>query len=341
MKRNSILILAVALLAPAAFSQNLTNCLVGFLLCAPAWTGVPGQPGGDPQRAAPVDAFLGRWDITVKTPSGEYPSWIEVSVKDGKPAVEMVGRSGNSFPVPQVEIQKDRIEFGAPQGYQGRKNGFLFTGRLEGNRIVGTTAGRDGTQVQWSAVRAPRLDRSAPPKWGDPVALFDGKDLSNWRLQNPAGDNGWSVEQGVMTNRPPSTNLVSKQQFTDFKLHVEFNCPRDCNSGVYLRGRYEVQIEDDSISEPPSHHMGGIYGFLAPEPELPRKPGEWQSFDITLVGRRVTVVQNGRTIIKDREIPGITGGALDSHEELPGPIYLQGDHGSLSFRNIMVTPARE
>jgi hypothetical protein len=167
MKRNFILILAVALLAPAAFSQNLTNCLVGFLLCAPAWTGVPGQPGGDPQGAAPVDAFLGRWDITVKTPSGEYPSWIEVSVKDGKPAVEMVGRSGNSFPVPQVEIQKDRIEFGAPQGFQGRKNGFLFTGRLEGNRIVGTTAGRDGTPLQWSAVRAPRLDRSAPPKCSD------------------------------------------------------------------------------------------------------------------------------------------------------------------------------
>ena len=341
MKRNLILILAVALLAPAAFSQKASNSLAGCLLCAPAWTGVPGQPGGDPQGSAPVDAFLGRWDITVTTPSGEFPSWIEISLRDGKPAIEMVGRSGNAFPVPRVDIQNDRIEFGAPEGFQGRKNGFLFTGRLEGHRIVGTTDGRDGAPWQWSAVPVPRLDRGAPPGWGQPVPLFDGKDLSNWRPQNPAADNGWSVEEGIMTNRPPSTNLVSRQQFTDFKLHVEFNCPRNCNSGVYLRGRYEVQIEDDSISEPPSHHMGGIYGFLAPEPEMPRRPGEWQSFDITLVGRRVTAVQNGRTIIKDREIPGITGSALDSHEELPGPIYLQGDHGSLSFRNIVVTPAKE
>jgi hypothetical protein len=110
---------------------------------------------------------------------------------------------------------------------------------------------------------------------------------------------------------------------------------------VYLRGRYEVQIEDDSSKEPPSHHMGGIYGFLAPEPELPKKPGEWQSFDITLIGRTVTVAQNGRTIIDRREIPGITGGAIDSHEDLTGPIFLQGDHGSLSFRNIVIVPAKD
>ncbi len=319
MKRGLFLAFALTLPGPALYSQK----------------------AGDPRATAGVEAFLGRWDITVTAPSGQYPSWIEVSLKDGKPAVEMVGRSGNSFPVPKAEIQQDRIEFGGPPGFQGRKSGFTFTGRLEGDKIVGTTGGREGTQVQWTAVRAPRLDRKGQPQWGQPVPLFDGKDLSGWRLQNPKGDNGWSVEQGVMTNRPPSTNLVSRQQFTDFKLHVEFNCPRDCNSGVYLRGRYEVQIEDDSIKEPPSHHMGGIYGFIAPQPELPRRPGEWQSFDITLVGRRVTVAQNGQIIIKDREIPGITGGALDSHEELPGPIYLQGDHGSLSFRNIVVTPAKE
>jgi hypothetical protein len=339
MKRCLILMLAVVVPTPAAISQNESGALAGDLLYSSGWSGVPAPPGGAPQRSTPVDAFLGRWDITVTTPSGEYPSWIEVSLKDGKPAAEMVGRSGNSFPVPRVEIQQDRIEFGGPQGFQGRKNGLLFTGRLEGNRIVGTTAGGEGAPWHWTAVRAPRLDRGAPPKWGNPVVLFDGKDLADWRLQNPAGDNGWSVEQGIMTNRAPSSNLVTRQRFTDFKLHVEFNCPRNCNSGVYLRGRYEVQIEDDSLGEPPSHHTGGIYGFLAPEPELTRRPGEWQSFDITLVGRRVTVVQNGRIIINDREIPGITGGALDSHEEMPGPIYLQGDHGSLSFRNIVITPA--
>jgi hypothetical protein len=100
-----------------------------------------------------------------------------------------------------------------------------------------------------------------------------------------------------------------------------------------------VQVEDDSIQEPPSHHMGAVYGFLAPDPEQPRRPGVWQTFDITLFGRWVTVLQNGQTIIGNKEIPGITGGALDSHEELPGPIYLQGDHGGIAYRNIILTPA--
>jgi len=136
--------------------------------------------------------------------------------------------------------------------------------------------------------------------------------------------------------------LIHEAKFEDFKLHVEFNCAANSNSGVYLRGRYEVQIEDNSIQEPPSHHTGGVYGFLAPSPEMPRRPGVWQSFDITLVGRTVTVVQNGQTIIDHQEIPGITGGALDSHEELPGPIYLQGsEDGHVAFRNIVVTPAKE
>jgi hypothetical protein len=107
-----------------------------------------------------------------------------------------------------------------------------------------------------------------------------------------------------------------------------------------LRGRYEVQIETDSVSEPPSHHTGGVYGFLAPTPELPRKPAVWQTYDITLIGRTVTIAQNGTTIIDNKEVPGITGGALDSREELPGPIYLQGsEKGHVLFRSIVITPA--
>jgi 3-keto-disaccharide hydrolase len=136
--------------------------------------------------------------------------------------------------------------------------------------------------------------------------------------------------------------IINDGKFQDFKLHVEFNCGPDSNSGVYLRGRYEVQVETNSIQEPPSHHMGGVYGFIAPSPELPRKPGEWQTYDITLIGRTVTVVQNGQTIIDKQEIPGLTGGALDSHEELPGPIYLQGsEDGHVAYRSIVITPAEE
>lgn len=269
--------------------------------------------------------------MTLEAPSRAYASWIEISVEDDQPKAQMVGRGGGAHPLPKISIKDAQIEF---------KDYMVFTGRLVGDRIVGTAAGRDGTPWRWTAVRAPGLERNSPPEWGEPVVLFDGKDFSNWTTLNSAR-NSWKVEGGVMTNHPPSTHLVSRQQFKDFKLHIEFNCPRNSNSGVFLRGRYEVQIEDDSIKELPSHYMGGVYGFLAPEIEMPRRPGEWQSFDITLIGRRVSVVQNGRTIINNREIPGITGGALDSHEELPGPIYLQGDHGDVSFRNIIVIPAKE
>ena len=135
--------------------------------------------------------------------------------------------------------------------------------------------------------------------------------------------------------------LISDAKFNDFKLHIEFNCARGANSGVYLRGRYEVQIEDDPEPEGPTMRTGGIYGFIAPSPEQSRRPGDWQSYDITLVGRVVTVLQNGQMIIDKQEIPGITGGALDSDEGLPGPIYLQGSEaGHVAFRNITITPAK-
>jgi hypothetical protein len=102
-----------------------------------------------------------------------------------------------------------------------------------------------------------------------------------------------------------------------------------------------VQVETDSVAEPPSHHTGGVYGFLAPNPEQPRKPGVWQTFDITLIGRDVTVVHNGVTVIDHQEIPGITGGAIDSQEASPGPIYLQGsEENRVAFRNIRITPAK-
>jgi hypothetical protein len=150
------------------------------------------------------------------------------------------------------------------------------------------------------------------------------------------------VQDGHLVTPGRGPELINDRKFEDFKLHVEFNAGEKSNSGVYLRGRYEVQIETNSEQEPPSHHTGGIYGFIAPSPELPRKPGEWQTFDITLVGRTVTVVQNGQTVIDHKEIPGITGGALDSNEGLPGPIYLQGsEEGHVMFRNIVITPAQK
>ena len=174
----------------------------------------------------------------------------------------------------------------------------------------------------------------------DWVSLFNGKDLSGWKMDKP-GPPEWTVQNGTLVSPGNGPELVSEAKFQNFKLHVEFNCGVNSNSGIYLRGRYEVQIETESESEPPSHHTGGVYGFLAPTPEQPRAPDTWQTFDITLIGRRVTAIQNGKTIIDNQEIPGITGGAVDSREESPGPIYLQGsEKGHVAFRNMVITPAK-
>jgi hypothetical protein len=150
------------------------------------------------------------------------------------------------------------------------------------------------------------------------------------------------LENRSLVSPGNASELIKDKIFEDFELHAEFNCGTNANCGVYLRGRYEVQIEEDSIRESPNHHTGGIYGFISFSPELPRKPGEWQTNDITLLGRTVAVVQNGATIIDHKEIPGLTAGALDSHEELPEPIHLQeSENGHVAFRNIVVTPATQ
>jgi hypothetical protein len=288
-----------------------------------------------------VTAFLGRWDLTLKAPDREYPSWLELSQEKGQLKAQMVGRWGNARPLPKVEIANGRLRFVSPKEEEGRQDDMAFEATWSGNSLSGTTTGPDGALWPWTGERAPALRRSGIPQWGKPIRLFDGRGLSGWKTSKSSSSSTWKVERGNLITPGGGPELIGESEFEDFKLHVEFNCGPNSNSGVYLRGRYEVQIETDSIDEPPSHHTAGVYGFLAPSPELPRKPGEWQTFDITLVGRTITVVQNGQTVIDNQEIPGITGGALDSHEALPGPIYLQGsEKGRVAYRNIVITPTK-
>jgi hypothetical protein len=291
--------------------------------------------------STPPQSFVGRWDLTLKTPLHEYPSWLEITRDDGQFKARMVSRWGHARPLPKIEISNNQVTFVSPKEEEDRKDDMVFEGKLSGNKLVGTTTGPDGAEWQWTGERAPDLKRKNRPKWGKPVPLFNGKDLSGWAPSEPNATAMWKVEDGTLVSPGHGPELISNAKFNDFKLHIEFNCARGSNSGVYLRGRYELQIEDDPEPEGPTMRTGGIYGFLAPTPEQPRKPGEWQSYDITLVGRVVTVIQNGRTIISDQEIPGITGGALNSQEGLPGPIYLQGSEaGHVAFRNITITPAK-
>jgi hypothetical protein len=289
---------------------------------------------------ASVQPFLGRWDLTLKAPEREYPSWIEIQQENGDLKAQFVSRWGNARPLPEITITNGHLRFVSPKAEEERKDDMVFEGTMKGHTLSGTTTGQDGTPWTWTGQRAPSLKRAGAPKWGKPIQLFNGKDLTGWKPDKPNPASEWKVIDGNLVSPGHGPELINNSKFEDFKLHIEFNCGEKANSGVYLRGRYEVQIETNSEQEPPSHHTGGVYGFIAPSPELPRKAGEWQTFDITLVGRTVTVVQNGQNIIDHKEIPGITGGALDSHEGLPGPIYLQGsEDGHITFRNIVITPA--
>jgi hypothetical protein len=323
--------------------QRIALICTAAILTLGAWASGSGfetvVPSDDTQS---VKAFLGRWDLTLKAPDREYPSWLELSEENSQLKAQMVGRWGNARPLPKAAIAKGRLTFVSPKEEEAAQTDLVFEGTLTGKNLSGTVNGPDGKTWQWTGVRAPALKRNQLPKWGTPIELFNGKDLTGWRTEKPNASPTWKVENGSLISPGNGPDLIYDGKFEDFKLHVEFKCDPNSNSGVYLRGRYEVQIETDSIEEPPSHHMGGVYGFLAPTPELPRKPGEWQSYDITLIGRWITVVQNGQTIIDNKEIPGITGGALDSREELPGPIYLQGsEKGHVAYRPIVVTPAKK
>lgn len=295
---------------------------------------------GTAAPAATAQSIAGQWDVTVQGPTGPYPSWFELVEKDGVLSGRFVGRVGSARPIAQAHWSNNELHFQLPVQYEKHTKDMEFTGKLEGDRLTGTTNAEDGSTLQWSAVRVPvAAPRSEPIAWGEPIQLFNGKDTAGWKLRHAEGPNGWKVQKGLLVNTPPSVDLVSEQSFQDFKLHAEFQIAEKSNSGIYLRGRYEVQIQDDFGKEPTSILMGGVYGFLTPSEMAAKKAGEWQTYDITLVGRKVTIVLNGRPII-DGEIPGVTGGALDSNEGQPGPIFLQGDHGKVTFRKIEVTPAK-
>jgi len=303
---------------------------------------LPALPAGADDNAPKViPRFLGRWDVTVRGPEGPYPSWFEIR-RSGRSSVvgAFVGQFGSARPIGSVRvaITGDQFSFAVPPQWEDRKDDLVFEGKFDGEALVGTTTDDKGKRLEWTARRAPALKRENPPRWDKPIELFDGKSLTGWKPQHDKIKNGWIARDGMLVNAEPGNNLMTERKFGDFQLHAEFRYPKGSNSGIYLRGRYEVQIEDDYGLEPDSHYIGGIYGFLTPSINPAKKPGEWQEMDITLVGRAVTIVFNGERIIDRQAIPGITGGALDSDEGAPGPILLHGDHGPIEFRHLRLTP---
>lgn len=283
--------------------------------------------------------IIGRWDLTVDMGDRIAPSWLEVKLSGVKTLVgQFVADGGSARPIAQVQMKDGNIYFSIPPQWDRTDKDMVFEAKLENDQLKGTIQASNGKTYSVSGVRAPLLKRTERVVWGEPVKLLNNMNLEGWYPQGT--NNQWKNVNGVLTSEKSGTNLITHLKFNDFKLHIEFRYPAGSNSGVYLRGRYEVQVEDNAGKEPSSTYFGGIYGFLTPNEMAAKAPGQWQSFDITLIGRRVTVVANGKSIIVDQIIPGITGGALDSKEGEPGPIMLQGDHGPIEYRNIVITPAK-
>jgi len=285
-------------------------------------------------------ALFGRWDLTVHAPGRDFPCWLEVCRSGSRFMVgRFVGAGGSSRPISRINLENGKMRFSIPPQWENEDRNLEVEGSLQGDSLVGTLVTPSGETLNWVGTRAPALKRQGEPLWGTPVTLFNGRDLSGWHIAGKT--NQWVVEDGILRSPRPGSNIITDQKFTDFKLHIEFRYPRSGNSGVYLRGRYEVQIEDEEGGfVQPNEVISAVYGFLPPVEPASKGPGVWQTYDITLVGRLVTIVFNGKTVICRSEIPGITGGALDSHEGEPGPIFLQGDHRAIEYRNIVLTPAK-
>lgn len=291
-------------------------------------------------RAVDAKDLIGHWDLTIEFNGRQAPSWLEVKLSGYRTLVgRFVGISGSARPISKVVFADGKFSFSIPPQWEKGELDLTVEGELTAAGMEGSIVMPDGKKYSWKGVRAPLLKRTAAPAWGKPIALFNGKDLTGWKALG--NNNQWEVKNGILTSSHSGVNLATEQKFNDFKLHVEFRYQKGSNSGVYLRGRYEVQIEDASRDEhPESGLFSGIYGFLPPSEIAALGPDQWQTYDITLIGRMVTVVANGKLVISNQEIPGITGGALDSNEGEPGPIYIQGDHGPIEFRKVVITPGR-
>jgi hypothetical protein len=199
--------------------------------------------------------------------------------------------------------------------------------------------------IHWIGVRQPvwpPADANGKHSYGRPVVLIGpGISLDVWTGQRPGQAGGWSYVDGVFTNEPPTFNPVSKEKFKDFRIEAAFMLPaQNSNSGLYIRGRYELQLSNSQGSAATGGRQGllAIYGWKAPDVYAGKPVGEWQTLDAVVVGNRITATLNGQRVHDNAELPSITGGALDNDELAPGPIMIQGDHQKVSFRKMVVTP---
>ena len=307
--------------------------------------------------------FLGNWALTIP---GGGAGWLGITkAKDYYDATILWGGgsvvpvssvffddSGNTLYVTRVHEVKRKDA----NGKVVRTHQFtdLIMGKVSGDELSLTLLqprenGEGMQSDEFTGKRIPPIpakpDLSAV-KFGEPIRIFNGENLDGWRLTDPNQANGWSVKDGILINNPVQPegkhlsfgNLRTDKEFEDFNLTLETRVPKEGNSGIYLRGIYEVQVSDSFGRRLDPHNMGAIYSRITPTSSAEKPAGEWQSFDITLADRHVTVILNGTKIIDNQPLEGCTGGALWSDQFRPGPIYLQGDHKAVDYRNIVLRP---
>jgi hypothetical protein len=171
--------------------------------------------------------------------------------------------------------------------------------------------------------------------------LFNGKDLTGWHPRRETSHNVWKVEDGVLLNdlKPGEhgTDLVGDPKFWNFTVRYEYKVPENSNSGFYLRGRQEIQVLGDwKKGEPTKTGDGSIYNFKAPDVYASDREGGWNTVEAAVIGHKITVTINGKKVQDNVECDHATGSELDQKMDEPGPFFLQGDHGAVSFRHIRV-----
>jgi len=305
----------------------------------------------------PKKDFFGMWTLEIENGS---VGWLQVHSNEGFTDAELLWQGGSVEPVSNVYfVDNTTLEVTRTREINksaDRKHIVTQTYRFvrKGDKLTGVLSepARDGVGINETKFKGWILPDpgSAPDlskvKYGEPIQLFNGKDLTDWKLINPKQANGFKVVDGVLVNDPVNPegqrvnfgNLRTEKEFEDFKLTLEVNVPEHSNSGVYLRGMYEIQVVDSYGKELDSHNMGGLYSRVKPTATAEKKGCKWQTIEIVFVYRNLTVILNGKKIIDNQPVYGPTGGAMQADVFKAGPIYLQGDHGKVSYRNLVLTP---
>jgi hypothetical protein len=289
--------------------------------------------------SAQQNPFLGRWNLTGTGENSSYVYWLELKQEaPGKLTGMFLNRGGHPLPLPTVKIENGELIFQTAPPRSGTAP--EYHARLQGDKLTGSVKLGERT-VEFVGVRPPKwpaADANASHKLGTPVELFNGTSMDAWDVQDKKKPSGWSIVDGAMTNTPHANNLISKQKFQDYKIHAEYKLEKDSNSGIYIRGRYELQVLDDFGKEPFNRSHMSVYGWHAPAVNASKPVGEWQTMDATIVGNKVTVILNGQKVQDNSTLEAITGGALDANESEPGPVMIQGDHEKVTYRRVTITP---